>query len=405
VSQTRKTVLVVGGGMAGACAALELAEAGVQVELIEKSPFIGGHAVNITCKALDSCQHCNGCLVDPKMEQVQGHALINIHTRTRLTKAEPQNGGYALTLETGPAYLDAELCTNCGVCLEQCPQPGAIARAPYAGDRVKLAIDPEKCLYFKDDKSTICRDACPVEAIDFKASASQKELKADAVIMATGFKPYDVSQKARLGYGRIPGVITALELEKGMRRNGKALRPSDDEPAKRVAFVQCVGSRERKGHNYCSRVCCAYALRLGRALKRGQDAEVSIFHMDLQSFGSDFDAYLEKAREELNLVRAMPYDVLPGDKGGAKVVYQATPGTEPLMDPFDLVVLSQAITPQPESDGLLEAMGLGHDENGFLTPNGGVFVAGTAGSPMDLSEVAASASQASQQALAYLEVS
>jgi heterodisulfide reductase subunit A len=271
---------------------------------------------------------------------------------------------------------------------------------------VKLAIDPEKCLYFKDDKSTICRDACPVEAIDFKASASQKELKADAVIMATGFKPYDVSQKARLGYGRIPGVITALELEKGMRRNGKALRPSDDEPAKRVAFVQCVGSRERKGHNYCSRVCCAYALRLGRALKRGQDAEVSIFHMDLQSFGSDFDAYLEKAREELNLVRAMPYDVLPGDKGGAKVVYQATPGHRGLSwTPLTWWCLARPSPPSLNPTDCWRPWAWAMTRMDFLLPMAGVFVAGTAGSPMDLSEVAASASQASQQALAYLEVS
>ncbi len=400
---SQKTVVVVGGGMAGACAALELADAGVRVELIEQSPFIGGHAVNITCKALDACQHCNGCLVDPKFEALLDHPGINIRRQTKLAASEALNGGFKIKLVTGPSFIDQDKCTNCGLCLETCPEEGALISAPYAADSVRLAIDPDKCLYFRDQVSTLCRDACPEEAIDFSGSPQESELTADALIMASGFEPYDPSAKVRLGYGRIPAVLTALELERMMRDRGRAVRPEDDAPAKKVAFIQCVGSREFKGHNYCSRICCGYALRLARALTHRQGAEVSIFHMDLQTVGEDFDAYLDEARAELNLVRAMPYDVLRGDETGAKVVYQPAPAMEPVAEPFDLVVLSQAMTPGVFEPGLLESLGLEPNEHGFISSGKGVFVAGAATGPMDIREVVASATHASQDALAYLE--
>ena len=398
-----KTVVVVGGGMAGACTALDLAEAGLRVELIEKSPFIGGHAVNITCKALDSCQHCNGCMVDPKLEALLEHPGINIRRRTTLAGADKVEDGYKLSVVTEPGFLDPDKCTNCGLCLETCPEPEALKKAPYAGDTVRLAIDPGKCLYFKDQVSTMCRDVCPEEAIDFSGSPKKTELVADALIMASGFSPYDPSAKTRLGYGRIPGVLTAMELERMLRVQGRAVRPEDGETAQKVAFIQCVGSREHLGHNYCSRVCCAYALKLGRALTRNQAAEVSIFHMDIQSFGEDFDAYLAQARQELNLVRAMPYEILPGDGTGAKVVYQPAPTLEPVAEPFDLVVLSQAMAPNGLDAAWLDSLDIKRNEDGFLRPGKGVFIAGTAMGPMDLAEVAASASHACRDALAYLE--
>lgn len=403
MSAAGKTVVVVGGGMAGASAALDLAQAGVRVELIEQSPFIGGHAANITCKALDECQQCNGCLVDPKLEALLEHPLISIRRNTRLTGAEAKGKGYKLELATAPSHLDPAVCTNCGLCLDECPQPGAIWAAPYAGDRVKLAIDPANCLYFQDQKSTLCRDVCPVEAIDFGLKPSSAELDADALILATGFIPYDPSAKSRLSYGRLPNVITAMELEKTLRQGHGANRPHDGQPAERVAFIQCVGSREREGHNYCSRVCCAYALRLGRALHKNQDADVSVFHMDLQSFGEDFDAYLETARKEINLVRAMPYDVLPGEGGRAELVFQPASGQGNMAESFDLVVLSQAMTPGGASPELFKSLGVGLDEHGFITDGNGVFTAGAATGPMDLREVIASAGRACQSALSYLE--
>lgn len=282
-------------------------------------------------------------------------------------------------------------------------EDGAL-RAPWLpGDRPRLAVDAAVCLYFKDHRSTLCQDACPEEAINFQQASREVELAFDALVLATGFQPYPAASKERLGYGRVPDVITALELEEDLRRQERPLRPSNGRPPQSVAFIQCVGSRERLGHNYCSRVCCAYALRLGCHLRARHGVTVSIFYMDLQSFGHVPDEFMAAAGQELTLIRSMPYDVYQGHDGRVALEYQASSGQPPVKGRFDLVVLSVGLAPNPDNPFLAQACGAGLDGHGFLSGRPGVFVAGTAGRPLDMAEVVAQAGHTARQTLRYLE--
>ena len=401
----KKQVLVIGGGVAGATTALDLAEQGVAVHLVERDDFLGGRAAQLACKALDSCLKCNGCLAEPRLAALTSHPLITLHRASQVANLTRFDGGYQAVINTRPAYIDAERCTACGLCLEACPEVegGAIRTPRLAAEAPRLAIDETACLYFKDGQSTVCRDVCPEEAIDFGRQGDQQTLEFAAVVLATGFTPYDPTPTSRLGYGLFPDVITAMELEEMLRTQGKAVRPSDGEPAGKVAFVQCVGSRDVNGNNYCSRVCCGYALRLGRALAARQQAEVAVFYMDLQSFGHAVDEFLEAAASELRLVRSMPYDIYQTPEGSVMLDYQPSPGAAPQSEPFDLVVLSVGLAPNPDNPALAQMAGLDLNRHGFLAPGKqGVFLAGTAQRPMDVAEAVASAGRAAQGALTYL---
>ncbi|RJX34913.1 MAG: CoB--CoM heterodisulfide reductase iron-sulfur subunit A family protein [Desulfarculus sp.] len=402
-----KQVLVIGGGIAGASAALELAAQGVAVHLVERDDFIGGRAAQLACKALDACQKCNSCLAEPRLAAVLAEPRVSIHRRATVQGLNRTNGDFEVVLSLRPAYLDPGRCTGCGLCLAACPAlaEGAIRRPLLAAEAPLLAIDPAACLYFTDRQSTLCRDACPEEAIDFTRQPSQERLSVQAVVLATGFAPYDPRAKERLGYGRVPEVITALELEAVLRAEGGLRRPSDGREPKKVAFIQCVGSREVAGNNYCSRVCCGYALRLGRALQARFGVEVSVFYMDLQSFGHAIDDFLQAAAGELRLVRSMPYDVYAGKDGRVLVEYQRRAGLAPEAEPFDLVVLSVGLSPNPDNQALAGLAGLGLDAHGFLAAGdaAGVFLAGAAARPMDVAEVVAHAGRAAQETIGYLE--
>jgi len=404
VSLSDKTVVVIGGGIAGISAALNLAQAGVKVELIEKSDFIGGHAAQLACKATDECQSCNACLAEPRLRGVLQNSQINIRRRSQVSQVEPQGRDFLVSLIEQPAYINPTLCTGCGLCLERCPEEGALRQPPLLGDLPRLALDPEHCLYFVDQHSTLCRDVCPEEAINFNQEPSQHQLRAQALILANGFTPYPAEEKIRLGYGRLPDVVTGLDFEEQLRESGTPSRPSDGMLPRKVAFIQCVGSRELKGHNYCSRVCCGYALRLGRMLKHRFDAKVSIFYMDLQSFGHAFDEFLAVAKEDLNLIRSMPYDVWPGAEGGVEIEYQAESGSETSREPFDLLVLSVGMTPTSDHPQLAIILGLEPDQHGFFSHDApGLFLAGAAVRPMDVAESIAQSGRATSQAIRYLE--
>ncbi len=398
-------VLILGGGIAGATAAVSLAGAGVPVTLVEKDDFLGGFAARLACKALDSCQKCNGCLAEPRLAALMTTPGIDILRRAQVRELTQGDNGFLARVAQRPAYIDPERCTGCGICLQKCPAAaeGALRRPLLVGDRPPLAIDPAACLYFRDGRSTLCQDICPEEAIDFGRKPGEIQVAAKAVVLATGFAPYPAGQKERLGYGIVPNVVTAMELEAMLRDQGAPRRPSDGQKPAKVAFIQCVGSRERLGHNYCSRVCCGYALRLGRSLKHRHGTEVTVFYMDLQSFGQVPQEILEAARRELNLVRSMPYDVMSGEGGRVLVEYQAQSGQPSRSESFDMLALSVGMTPGADNPELARGLGAGLSEQGFLRPGTGIFVAGAACRPLDVAESVASAGRAALDALRYLE--
>ncbi|MCA1988404.1 MAG: FAD-dependent oxidoreductase [Desulfarculus sp.] len=399
------SVLVIGAGVAGISAALHLADQGQAVTVVERDDFVGGHAVRLGCKAVDDCQRCNACLLPDRLHRFLNHPGISLLTRSQVLAITRAGRSFQARVQQRPAIIDPERCDDCGLCLEQCPavEDGALRRPAWAEQRPTLAVDPAACLHFQDGRSSLCQEACPTQAIDFGRPDREMEIAARAVVLAGGFTPAPPDEKDRLGHGRVPNVIAALELEEMLRRSGRATRPSDGREPQRVAFVQCAGSRQRLSRNYCSRICCGYGLRLARGLTQRQGARATVFYMDLQSSGRDPDQFLAEAKRELELIRAMPGDVGPGPADTVWVEYQARSGQPPQRREFDLLVLNQGLAPNPDNPTFTEWLDLLPGQHGFLAEGPGVFVAGTAAGPMDVAESVLHAGRAAQAVMEFLE--
>ncbi len=339
-ADSSKSVLVVGGGIGGLAAALALANAGVAVELAEQAESLGGHASQLACKAVQGrCAKCGACLVEAAAAAVREHPAIRLRLSRRVA-ALARPGRFAYAL------------------------------APAHGD------------------------------------GPQEPGEADAVVLATGFALFDPAAKP-YGFGRFPEVITNLELERRLRRGERIRRPADGAPLKRVAFIQCVGSRDANlGHPWCSTFCCAASLRAARLL-RAQAPEpapaVTVFYIDIQTFGRDFESALAQARGELDFVRAVPAEAYPAEGGGVRLAFVGDDGAEAREERFDLVVLAAGMVPSPETARLSGGLGLAADPRGYgPLPGPGVFTAGAARTPMTIAAAAADARRAAREALAWL---
>jgi heterodisulfide reductase subunit A2 len=407
-----KKVLVVGGGIAGLTSAWELANLGVDVLLVDQGPFLGGHAAQFACKATDHCLKCNNCLVEQRLGEVVGAPHIDVRLQTRLTGVARQNGRFQVSLAQAPRFIDPYKCTDCGKCFEAClgKTQGAIQTGPSAHNHPFYVIKPELCPCEGQDRP--CQSACPEGAIDLDRQGSETTETVDAVVLATGYTPFDPRLKAQFNFDAHPNMITALDLERRLRDEGALVRPSDGQPVREVAFVQCVGSRDLSlKHNFCSRVCCGYALRLGLRLSHAQpDTRVTVFYMDIQNFGKDFDGCMRAADGRIRLIRSMPGDYFPSPDGRIAVGYFDNEQRTVVRESFDLVVLSVGIMPRPENLALYEMLGLTVNEHGFAVSHpaeeaAGVVVAGTAEGPMDIAESITHASRAAAQLARHLEVS
>jgi len=335
-------VLIIGGGIAGATVAERLGRAGAVVHLIDKQQSIGGHAAEIGCKAIDKCLRCNVCVADDLFRTVRTAPDIHIHTETELQAVQPlaNRNGYKATI------------------------------APREG------------------------------------GGEGSEIDVDAIVIAIGHEPYDPAENSAYRYGAISNVITGVEAERQLAVTDRITRPSDGKAPKRIAFIQCVGSRTEEIHrrpedtDYCSTVCCSYALRIGRLLRhRDEAADVTVFYMDIQKFGKGFDALYRECRKAMRFVRSRPYELAAGDDDSVVVTY--APETDSaaeeggvIREPFDLVVLSVGIRPPADARRLADVLGVPLDDDGFFGLKGartfpdlqkrGVFVVGTAESPKDI---------------------
>ncbi|HAY21287.1 MAG TPA: 4Fe-4S ferredoxin [Desulfobacterales bacterium] len=408
-----KKVLVVGGGIAGLTAAWELANLQVEVLLIDQAPFLGGHAAQFACKAIDRCLKCNTCLVEQRLREVVGAPGIDVRLQTRLTGVTRQNGRFQVLLSQGPHYIDANRCTDCGICYERClgKAEGAIRLAPSHKNHPFYFINPEQCLCDGLGKARQCQSACPEGAIDLDRQDSEITAAVDAVVLATGYVPFDPRQKPQFNFDAYPNMLTGQELERQLRDQGRVLRPSDGQPAQKVAFVQCVGSRDLSlNHTFCSRVCCGYALRLGLRLSHAQpDTKISVFYMDIQNFGKDFDRYLRAANSRFRFIRSLPGDYFPAPEDRIAVHYFEPQQRTVVSETFDLVVLSVGIMPRPENQVLCQMLGLEVNEHGFVINDpaadaAGVVVAGTVEGPRDIAESITHASRAAAQLARHLGV-
>lgn len=398
-----KKVVVMGGGIAGVTAARELATLGIATVVVEKSDFIGGHAAEYACKAAPECQKCNACEVEKVLKAFSEEGSVEILHRSTVSKVARTNGNFEVTIDRGAKFIDPAKCINCGLCFEACPAAdhGAVTTSTSIHVHPRYAIDTAACLRLngKDPACDACDKACPFGAIDLEAKPSPVTEKADAIVVATGFKAFDAKTKPQLGYGSHPDIITALDLEGALRADATLTRPSNGEPIKKVAFVQCVGSRD-KDHPYCSKVCCGYALRMAEAIKnRHDDVEVKVFYIDFQPVGKDTDHYLDRYQQDLHLVRTMVGDIYALRNGKLRVTYQHPEERSLFDEEFDLAVLSVAIAPGEDSDSLAALLGLERDGCGFLTGAGSddVVLAGTATGPMDVASSIADAKRAAMQ--------
>ena len=401
-----KEVLIVGGGVAGLTAALELAQMNLRTTIIEKENFPGGHAIRFTCKATEACVKCGACVVEEKLKCALAHPDITIQTGSKVCKVE-KSGAFSVTFESSPVVIDPQKCNNCGVCFQKCPFD-AIDRGSSAHQSPWYALNREKCRYILDGSCTLCQAECPEKAISLDEQKATHTASADAVLIATGFQAFDPIDKP-YGYGRFPNVITNLELEQLLRRKGAVLRPSDDQIPERIAFIQCVGSRDAKlGHLWCSKVCCASALRMARLIKkRRPETDLTVFYMDIQTYGKDFDLFYDESKEEIHFQRAIPADIYP-DKEDQLLVTFFDPSTrKSRQEQFDLVVLSVGLLPGPDNPNLGDIFGLNVSGDGFLYNSDernvdGVFVTGTARGPMSIAESIANAGQAAWQVYCHL---
>ena len=409
---TAHKVLVIGGGVAGLTAASELANLDVDVEIAEQSDFPGGHAIQYTCKATDQCVKCGACMVEEKLERVVQDPKINVMTGTRIedvTKSE----NFSVNLLKKPVFIDPGKCNNCGICYEKCPENGAVLKGFSKNHAPFYAISAEKCLYLKDQSCTVCQEVCPEDAIHLDAEDMTESTHADAVILATGFMPFNPVSKP-YGYGKFKNVVTNLDMERMLRTAGRAQKPSNGHDAGSIAFIQCVGSRDAKlNHLWCSKVCCGSALRMAGLVKTRQpETEITFFYMDVQTFGRDFDKFYAKIRKDVRLIRAIPGDIYPAEDEQLCVTFLDNTTSETLQENFDLVVLSVGMLPCQGMQKTAEALKLELAETGFVEPahkEGGAFAEGvfTAGSvcgPMSIPESIASAGKAAFEVAKYLGI-
>ncbi|MGQ9720114.1 MAG: 4Fe-4S binding protein [Candidatus Jordarchaeum sp.] len=418
--------LIVGGGIAGISAALDVANAGFKVHMIEKSPTIGGRMAQLdkTFPTMD----CSACILTPKMVDVARHPNIEIHTYSEIREVEGYVGNFKVKIVEHPRYVLADKCTGCGKCDEVCPVYVPNEFEERLGSRKAIyipfpqavpnlyTIDRDKCIECK-----LCVKVCEPEAIDFNQPEKEIELDVGTVIIATGydvFTPFDAPQ---YGYGRLPNVITSLELERLLSSfgptGGKVIVPSTHEKPKRIAFIQCVGSRDQRLFPYCSRVCCTYSVKHARQIKeKYPDTEIFIFYMDMRTFGKGYDEFYEIAGREygVNFVRGRVAEVrqVPGTE---KLLVKAEDTLlNQLMElEFDMVVLASAVVPREDTTKIQQLFRLSRSADGFLleahpklrpvdTLTDGVFVAGMAQGPKDIPDAVAQGKGAAAAAVALM---
>lgn len=424
----KKSVLIVGGGVAGIQASLDLADRGLQVYLVDESPSIGGKMAQLdkTFPTMD----CSICILAPKMVECFRHPNIKLLVYSELKEVRGSAGNFTTTVLRKPKYVDETKCNACGECAKACP-----VQVP---SEFNAAFEPRKAIYMPfpqavpsvytvDERSCLglsslicgkCIEACEPEAMVPQQKPEEIKLKVGAIVVATGFEEFNPSSMAEYGYGSYDNVITALEFERLICASGPLgghlKRPSDLQEPHRIAFVQCVGSRSLKsGNPYCSAVCCMFATKEAVLIKEHHpEAEAYIFYNELKAFGKGFNEFVARAKDEwgVTYVRSRPSEIRenPMTKN-LKIKYEDTFHREVKILEADMVVLCPALVPSPKNKALAEILGVETDEYGFFqvrdpllapvdTLVEGIFVCGYSQSPKDIPEAVSQASGAAARA-------
>ncbi len=424
---TVKKALVIGGGVAGIQAALDIADAGYKVFLVEKDSSIGGHMIQYSevFPTLD----CPQCIMTPKMVQAGQHPNITLLTYSEVDKVSGEAGDFTVRVRQKASYVNWDKCTGCGLCQTKCPvtTPSEFERWLPFGPRKaiyipfgqavpnKPVIDRQTCRFFTQGKCKVCQRLCPTGAVDYEQRETAVEIKAGAIIVATGFELY--AKQAIPEFGNDADIVDGIEFERilspGGPTAGAVMRPSDRKTPEEIAFISCVASRDpEQGVPYCSRVCCMYLVKQAMLYRHAvPGGQAYIFYMDIRSTGKGYEEFVQRAVEEDGVVylRGRVSRVFrDGDK--LKVWGADTLTGKRIEVSCDMVVLGMAMLPNPKGVALARILGIATDEHGFIaeahpklrpleTSVPGIFVAGTAQGPRDIPDSVAQASGAVSKVL------
>ncbi|MDR1819262.1 MAG: CoB--CoM heterodisulfide reductase iron-sulfur subunit A family protein [Methanobrevibacter sp.] len=414
--------MVIGGGVAGIQTALDLADMGFKTYMIEKNPTIGGRMGQLdkTFPTLD----CSMCILAPKMVDVGKHENIELLTYSEVREVHGYIGNFQVKVEKKPRYIDDESCVGCGSCVEVCPieMPNyfdegiGMVKAAYIPfpQAVPLCatIDKDYCIECK-----LCDQICERGAVKHDQESEFLDIDVGTIIVATGYDPYDPTEKYEYGYGQYSNVITAMEIERMINASGPTeghvVKPSDHKTPKRVAFIHCVGSRDEQiGKPYCSRVCCMYSMKNAQLIiDHEADSDVTLYYMDIRAFGKGFEEFYKNSQEKygIKFLRGRPAEIIENPDLTLTVRSEDTLLGKVTEYEYDLVVLSVGLVPPEGSETLRQTIGLSKSADGFLmeahpklrpvdTLTDGVYLAGVSQGPKDIPDAVAQGSGAASRA-------
>jgi heterodisulfide reductase subunit A len=408
--------LVVGGGIAGIQAALEIADAGFPVYLVEREPSIGGHMAQFdkTFPTLD----CSACILTPRMVSVGTHPNITLLTWSEVTEVHGYVGNFTVTIKKKARYVNTELCTGCGICQEKCPKK-VIDDVYEAGLGYRKAVytpfpqavpkypvmDRENCTYFQKGTCKACQKFCPTDAIDFEQQDEFITVPVGNIILATGFDLFDARRIPYYGYGRLANVFTSIEFERLSNAagptNGNIVMRDGVTVPKTVAVIHCVGSRDRNYNNYCSAICCMQSLKFAHLVKERTEATVYNFYIDIRTPAKAYDEFYQRVLEEGTIfVRGRVAEVTdaarkPGEEGKLIVQVEDTLIGRQRRIPVDMVILSIGLQPRHDAKEVAKLFGISCSSDGWIiekhpkldpvaTMTEGVFTAGCSQGPKDI---------------------
>lgn len=431
-SKVTKRALVIGGGIAGIQTALDIADAGFEVDIVEKRATIGGRMAQLdkTFPTLD----CSACILTPKMVEAAANEKVKLYTYSEVESVGGFVGNFHVKIRKKARYVKDDVCTGCGACMAKCPSKKGLNEfnmnlnnrpaiyIPFAQAIPNVAvIDPEQCIKLKTGKCGLCEKVCTAGAIDYTQKDEIIEEEYGAIVMATGFQPIDASKFDEYSYSTCPDVVTSLELERLMNAAGPTggvlLKPSDKTHPKSITFIQCVGSRDVSGRGkcYCSKICCMYTAKHAMLIRdKYPDVEVHVFYIDVRTPGKNFDEFYRRAVEQYDV------DYIKGQVGkvyeeDGHLVVQGVDliANEQIILNTDMVVLATAIEPDPTARSVASMLTASIDTNDFITeahpklrpvesPTAGIFLSGVCQGPKDIPETVSQAGAAAAKVIGLL---